>query len=582
MVVAWGETSNEDSKDEAGDEQALMAIGESNDEQEVSVLHLKDKIKFLSKERLSELLLDFIDESEVTNNEKEDLSREFVILKAKCKNLESRANESDSKNAELKNQVLELDTSVLELRSENLKLKLGTGPSEGKHPNVEHEDEAIGQVKDLTEVLEQVKVAPKEGTGDGTETSFVLVGSVKDVELSGLRRSGGKKNFAKEKEREGACGEERGNGKREVSIIYGVAQEMVEESGKKSRGSGSGEAAEGLINLSIQGDEPGSSTEETLADLLKKVGASYDPKKYRTPTPKALSVPKLSKKRKASPPPTTVLPSPKGRATRSRVRQSESDIQKALDESKNKRLAKGKEKVAESSVDVEVEEMEHVHQEEVQPVEVQTPKPIKPKTSSKKSSSMSDATEPSLAKRTRSVVKGKQVKISEDEEWSGEEVEDFDGDKDKVSMFGKRKILKGRLLKDLVEPGMMRLMNALAAQGWKDMVLQMDGRLARNEIIEFMANAEVQEGKVSSLVKGVQMSFDEEKLGEILDIPSEGFDDYTRKMWPCLDSLPTALEITKRFCDAENVNEARAVQKSEMRPQHKVLFEFVNKCLLPK
>ncbi|XP_070010348.1 uncharacterized protein [Nicotiana sylvestris] len=32
MVAAWGETSDEDSEDEAGDEQPLMAIGESDDE----------------------------------------------------------------------------------------------------------------------------------------------------------------------------------------------------------------------------------------------------------------------------------------------------------------------------------------------------------------------------------------------------------------------------------------------------------------------------------------------------------------------------------------------------------------------
>nr|XP_016459579.1 PREDICTED: uncharacterized protein LOC107783122 [Nicotiana tabacum] len=259
----------------------------------------------------------------------------------------------------------------------------------------------------------------------------------------------------------------------------------VEQSGKKSGGSGSGEAAEGLVNLSTQGDEPGSSTEETLADLLKKAG-------------------------------------------------SESDLQKDLAESKKKKLTKGKGKVTESQ----------------------------------------------RLWRLRRWNKSIMRKFNQ---WSGEEVEDdSDSEQDKLSTFGKRKILKGRLLKDLVEQGMMRLVDALAAQGWKDMVLQMDDRLARNEIIKFMTNVEVQDGKVSSLMKGVQVSFEAEKLGEILDIPSEGFDDYTRQRWPCLDSLPTALEITRRFCDAEDVNEARAVQKSEMRPQHKVLFEFVNKCLFPR
>ncbi|XP_070004899.1 uncharacterized protein [Nicotiana sylvestris] len=296
----------------------------------------------------------------------------------------------------------------------------------------------------------------------------------KNVELLGSRRSGGKKNSEKEKEREGACGKEGGNGKRvvdhsptanlHVPAICGVEQERVEESGKKSGGSNSGEAADRLVNMSTQGDEHGSSTEETLADLLKKVGASYDPKKCRTPTLNAPSVPKPSKKRKASSPTTTEFSLPKGRTTRSRVKQSESDLQKAIAESKKKKLAKEKGKVTESSEDVEVEEMEQVHQEEVQPVEVQTPKPKKPKTSSKKSSYVSKAAKPSLDKRTRSVVKGKQVKISEDEEWSGEEVED-DSEQDKLAMFGKKKILKGRLLKDLVEPRIMRLVDAFVAQG---------------------------------------------------------------------------------------------------------------------
>ncbi|XP_070004152.1 uncharacterized protein [Nicotiana sylvestris] len=143
-----------------------------------------------------------------------------------------------------------------------------------------------------------------------------------------------------------------------VPAIYGVKHATVKESGKKSGESGSGEAVEGLVNLSSQIDEPSSSIEETLADLLKKVGDNYDPKKRRTPTPKASSDAKPSKKRKASSLTTTEIPLPKGRATKSRVKQSESELQKALAESKKKRMDKGKGKVAESSESVDVEEME--------------------------------------------------------------------------------------------------------------------------------------------------------------------------------------------------------------------------------
>nr|XP_016436420.1 PREDICTED: probable serine/threonine-protein kinase samkC [Nicotiana tabacum] len=163
-------------------------------------------------------------------------------------------------------------------------------------------------------------------------------------------------------------------------------------------------------------DEPVSSTEKTLADLLKEVGASYDPKKRRTLITKAPNVPKPSKKIKASSPTPTTSSLPRDRATRNRVKQSETDPQRALKESKKKKMYKGKGKIAESSKAVEEEEIELVHQERGTSVEVLTPKPKKPKTSFKKSSSVSEAVEPTLAKRTRSVVKNKQSKISEDDD----------------------------------------------------------------------------------------------------------------------------------------------------------------------
>nr|XP_016459130.1 PREDICTED: uncharacterized protein LOC107782714 [Nicotiana tabacum] len=101
-------------------------------------------------------------------------------------------------------------------------------------------------------------------------------------------------------------------------------------------GSGSGEAAEGLVHLSKRREEPVSSAEDTLANLLKRIGACYDPKKRKTTTPKAPNVPKPSQKRKASSQTRTASSVPRGRATRSRVKQSEADLQKALEESKKK------------------------------------------------------------------------------------------------------------------------------------------------------------------------------------------------------------------------------------------------------
>ncbi|XP_070004627.1 uncharacterized protein [Nicotiana sylvestris] len=83
-------------------------------------------------------------------------------LKAKRKNLESSASESDSKNTKLKNQVLELDTSILELRYENLKLKLGTGKKKVDHTHITLE-ENLGKMKDeLYKKDEQIRVLKED------------------------------------------------------------------------------------------------------------------------------------------------------------------------------------------------------------------------------------------------------------------------------------------------------------------------------------------------------------------------------------------------------------------------------------
>nr|XP_016434826.1 PREDICTED: hepatoma-derived growth factor-related protein 2-like [Nicotiana tabacum] len=178
------------------------------------------------------------------------------------------------------------------------------------------------------------------GVVENVDNRFVLVGSVKDVKGVESSRRGGKK-------------------KEKVLVICGG----VEESGNKSGGSSSEEAAEGLVHLRKQQDEPGSYVEETLADILKKVGASYDPKKCKASLQKAPTASKPIKKSKMSSPKPTVPSVPKGRATRSRVKQSEAKLLKALEESRKKKKEKGKAKVVESSkaAEEEEEETELVH-----------------------------------------------------------------------------------------------------------------------------------------------------------------------------------------------------------------------------
>lgn len=112
------------------------------------------------------------------------------------------------------------------------------------------------------------------------------------------------------------------------------------------------------------------------------------------------------------------------------------------------------------------------------------------------------------------------------------------------------------------------------------MVLQFEGRLARAEIVEFFMNCEVNHGRVISEVKGVKISFDDKKLGEILSKPDEGYNDYKKLKLPSLDDLPTSLAIINKFADNDLEGEPKAVYKSEMKPSYKVHFEFVNKVVL--
>nr|XP_016454937.1 PREDICTED: nucleolin-like [Nicotiana tabacum] len=213
----------------------------------------------------------------------------------------------------------------------------------------------------------------------------------------------------------------------------------------------------------------------------------------------------------------------------------------------------------------------------VEEEEVATPKTKKRRTSKKKSPSKTKSAEPStLVKRTRSTVKCRKVKVVEEEE-SEEEEDETDEEQDKKEKFGKRTILKGKLLSDLEEEGMVMLLQKLQLQGWKNMVFQMDRRLARAEIVVFMGNCEIRNGRVTSVVKGVTVSFDDKELGEILGVHTEGYNDYKKLKWSSLENLPTSLAITRKFADNELELEAKAVYKSEMKPPHKVLFEFVNK-----
>ncbi|XP_070054283.1 uncharacterized protein [Nicotiana tomentosiformis] len=315
-----------------------------------------------------------------------------------------------------------------------------------KDSQVHEPQKSEDSFKSATEGEETVS-SEIEQVATNLENRFVLVGSMPGIETTESGKVGGKNKKGKEKESEGARSTVRGKEKGVVGssptpvsltkesgamVVLGEESAGIEESVRKMGGSGFGEAVEG---------------QETFADLLKRVTASYNPKKKGSSGVNTPGTARANKKRKAASSIPVEIPPTRGRATRSQKKQSEDELEKALEESKRKNAAKGKKNMGEPVDAVEIDEIDLVlrDEDEMEEMKVLTPKAKEAKTSTKKSA-----------------VKSRKVKIVEEEEWSGEEEEDdFDAEKDKMVKFGKRTILKGRLLRDLEEEGTVMLLEKL-------------------------------------------------------------------------------------------------------------------------
>ncbi|XP_070054153.1 uncharacterized protein [Nicotiana tomentosiformis] len=211
-------------------------------------------------------------------------------------------------------------------------------------------------------------------------------------------------------------------------VLWSEESAGDEESLREKKGSGSGEVAEGLV--------------------------SYNPKRKKCSRVKIPRTARANKKRKTASSIPVETPPIRGRATRSQKKQSKAELEKALEESKRKAAAKGNKKVVEPVEAVKIEEMNLVlcDKDKVEEEEVETPKTKKRKSSKKKSPSKTKSAEPStLAKRNRSAIKSRKGEESEEEE-------EIDDEQDKKEKFGKITILKGRLLRDLEEEGMVMLL----------------------------------------------------------------------------------------------------------------------------
>jgi len=82
-------------------------------------------------------------------------------------------------------------------------------------------------------------------------------------------------------------------------------------------------------------------------------------------------------------------------------------------------------------------------------------------------------------------------------------------------------------------------------------------------------------------VNGVKIEFDAQELGEILGIPTTGFDIYVWEDKFVLDKA-RLVELAQTLSQRSGLKYPVAVKKGNMLPLHQLLFWFVIKNVIPR
>jgi len=90
-------------------------------------------------------------------------------------------------------------------------------------------------------------------------------------------------------------------------------------------------------------------------------------------------------------------------------------------------------------------------------------------------------------------------------------------------------------------------------------------------LAEFYAKRSVTEETITSDVNGVKVEFDAQKLGDILGVPTAGFDIYVREDKSLLGKA-RLLELARKLSQQPGLKTPQAVKKGDMAPLHQLLF----------
>ncbi|KAK4733461.1 hypothetical protein R3W88_007722 [Solanum pinnatisectum] len=126
----------------------------------------------------------------------------------------------------------------------------------------------------------------------------------------------------------------------------------------------------------------------------------------------------------------------------------------------------------------------------------------------------------------------------------------------------------------ITKPGMDSVADLVEIQSWTHLFMTKSPVLHEEQVQEFYYNVNfAEDGSLNTLVGDESLHLDEELLGKILEVPREG----TRS-------------VVGKLCSKQFVNECSkipdmhhaGVQKKLMKGEYQLLFEFVNKVLLPR
>ncbi|KAH0632849.1 hypothetical protein KY284_035635 [Solanum tuberosum] len=145
-----------------------------------------------------------------------------------------------------------------------------------------------------------------------------------------------------------------------------------------------------------------------------------------------------------------------------------------------------------------------------------------------------------------------------------------------INNLRQQRVLGGRVfdLDIITKPGMDSLYYLVEIQSWIHLFQNKSLVFHEEEVREFYYNIEfAEDSSINTRVGDKSLHLDEDLLGKILGVPREGIRSVVGKT--------CTMEFVKEFSKIPNTCRA-GVQKKLMKGEYQLLFEFVNKVLLPR